>query len=140
MEVDETYVGGKAKNRHGGKSGKPGTSAYAPVIGAVSRKGHVVARVIKRTDTKTLDGFVHTFVSPSAASVSTDEHAGYRHLGRTFNHGVVRHAAGEYLSGGFHTNSIESVWAQLKRQIIGTHHFRDREAPASLRRRNDVAL
>jgi transposase-like protein len=124
VEIDETYVGGKAHNMHGGKSGKgPGVSGKTPVIGAVSRKGGVVARVVTRTNTETLDGFVHSVVSPEATSVSTDEHSGYRLLGRTFNQGMVRHGAGEYRSGDFHTNTIEGVWAQLKRQIIGVHHW-----------------
>jgi hypothetical protein len=55
--------------------------------------------------------------------VSTDEHSGYRHLGRTFPHDVVRHSAGEYVSGSCHTNGIEGFWSLLKRQIIGIHHF-----------------
>lgn len=123
VEVDETFVGGKAANRHKGdpKNG-PGTSGKVPVIGALERGGDVVTAVIDRTDTATLDSFVHTFVSPSA-SVSTDEHSGYRHLGRTFKHGVVRHSSGEYVRGRHHTNSIEGFWSLLKRQIIGIHHF-----------------
>jgi transposase-like protein len=124
VEIDETYVGGKATNRHKGDPNTgPGTYGKTAVIGAVSRKGAVVARVIARTDTATLDSFAHEVVSPYAASVSTDEHSGYRHLGRTYNHGVVRHSASEYVRGDFHTNSIEGVWAQLKRQIIGIHHW-----------------
>jgi len=107
VEVDETYVGGKASNRHKGdpKNG-PGTSGKVAVIGALERGGKAVATVIDRTDTATLDGFVHAVVDPSAI-VSTDEHSGYRRLGRTFEHGVVRHSAGEYVNGSYHTNGIE---------------------------------
>lgn len=124
VEVDETYVGGKAANRHKGdpKNG-PGTSGKTAVVGAIQRGGKAVATVVSRTDTPTLDRFVHEFVAPSATLVSTDEHAGYRHLGRTFNHGIVRHSAGEYRLGDCHTNSIEGFWSLLKRQVIGIHHF-----------------
>jgi transposase-like protein len=122
VEVDETYVGGKAANRHKGNKPGPGTSDKTAVIGAVSRGGRVVAKVIDRTDTATLDGFVHEHVEPGAI-VSTDEHSGCRFLSRTYTHGVVRHSAGEYRFGQFHTNSIEGVWSMLKRQIIGTHHW-----------------
>lgn len=124
VEVDETYVGGKAHNRHGGRSGKgTGVVGKTPVIGAVSRKGKIVARVIARPDTATLDGFVHANVSPAATMVVTDEHAGYRLLSRTYAHQIVRHDKGEYANGAAHTNSIEGAWALLKRQIIGIHHW-----------------
>jgi transposase-like protein len=124
VEVDETYVGGRAANRHKNdpKNG-PGTSGKTAVIGAIQRGGKAVAKVIRSTDTSTLDSFVHEVVSPKASFVATDEHSGYRHLGRTYRHGVVRHSAGEYTSGAFHTNSIEGFWSLLKRQIIGIHHW-----------------
>lgn len=123
VEIDETYVGGKAANRHKGdpKNG-PGTSGKVAVIGALERGGSVVATVIDRPTTATLDGFVHAVVAPTAI-VSTDEHSGYRHLGRTYQHGVVRHSAGEYSRDNHHTNGIEGFWALLKRQIVGIHHF-----------------
>jgi len=123
VEVDETYVGGKAANRHKGdpKNG-PGTFGRTAVVGAVSRKGGFVARVVQRTDLPTLDGFVHQFVSPSA-TVHTDEHGGYRLLARTYAHFVVRHSVGEYVRGASHTNTIEGAWSLLKRQIIGIHHW-----------------
>jgi transposase-like protein len=121
VEADETYVGGKAANRHKGdpKNG-PGTDGKVAVVGAVQREGNAVAAVIQRADTRTLDSFVHAYVQPQAR-VSTDEHSGYRHLGRTFDHGVVRHSAGEYVNGDHHTNCVEGFWALLKRSIKGTY-------------------
>jgi hypothetical protein len=80
-----------------------------------------VAAVIECADTRTLDSFVHTYVSTTATLVSTDEHSGYRHLGRSYNHGVVRHSAGEYVNGRVHSNGIENFWSLLKRTIKGTY-------------------
>src|ERR1035437_138758 len=133
IEVDETYVGGKAYNRHGGRTnhhggknppgvGGPGTSGKIAVIGAIARKGMVVAKVNADTDTATLDGFVHSAVGPNVSLISTDEHSGYRLLGRDLPHGVVRHSAGQYVVGAVHTNTIEGFWSLLKRGIMGSYH------------------
>lgn len=123
VEIDETYVGGKAHNRHKGdpKNGVGGFGKTA-VIGAIERGGRAVATVIDNTDTKTLDGFAHAVVSPEATLVATDEHSGYRHLARTYPHKSVRHGQGQFRDGDHHTNTIEGFWSLLKRQIIGIHH------------------
>lgn len=94
VEIDETYVGGKAANRHKGDTkNSPGTSGKPAVIGALRRGGYAVTMLIHSTDTATLDCFAHAFVSPTETQVSKDEHSGYRNLGRTFNHGIVRNNA-----------------------------------------------
>jgi transposase-like protein len=123
VEVDETYVGGKNKNRHKDKR-TPGTGAAGKdaVIGAVSRKGNVVARVIARTDAKTFEGFVRQAVSPQVSLIATDEHASYMGLGVDLPHEFVRHSAGQYVNGVVHTQTIDGFWSLLKRGIMGSFH------------------
>jgi transposase-like protein len=130
VEIDETFVGGKARNkRHDqrGKSGVTGGAGKAIVVGAVQRKGRVAARVVENVRADTLMQFVRETVSPRVELVATDKWVGYKHLGKEFPHVAVDHAEGEYVRGRAHTNSVESFWAQLKRQIYGTHHWVSRK-------------
>ncbi len=124
VEIDETYVGGKASNRHGPRTGKrAGVVGKTPVIGAVERKGDVVARVMPDFGVSAAEGFVQRVVAPSADMVVTDAHPAYAAMQIAPLHEMVNHHLGEWRKGDAHTNSIESVWALLKRQIVGTHHW-----------------
>jgi predicted RNA-binding Zn-ribbon protein involved in translation (DUF1610 family) len=123
IEVDETYICGKNKNRHWNKRIQGGgTFGKTPVIGAISRKGNVVCQIIENTDTPTLDRFVRRAVDEKVDLIATDEHSGYRLLGPALPHQIVRHTRGEYVRGEVHTNNLESFWSLLKRGVIGTYH------------------
>jgi transposase-like protein len=124
VEVDETAVGGKDKNRHWDKKQHiTGMSGKITVIGAIARKGNVVCKVIENTDAPTLSRFVRKAVSDRVSLVATDEHRGYAHLDAIgYQHEAVSHSIGEYVRGNVHTNNIESFWSLLKRGIVGTYH------------------
>ena len=71
---------------------------------------------------ETLTGFIRETVSPDAELVVTDQWVAYT-LDKEYRHAVINHARGEYVKGDVHTQTVESVWALLKRQIIGIHHW-----------------
>jgi transposase-like protein len=125
VEVDETFLGGSDRNRHWDKkTHKTGgeASGKVPVIGAISRKGNVVCRMIENTKRETLDGFIHQTVSPNVSLLTTDEHPAYGKLSKLYPHQIVRHREGEYVRGKVHTNSVENFWSLLKRGVMGTYH------------------
>ncbi len=93
----------------------------AIVVGAVRRKGNVVARVMENFQAKTLEGFVREAVSHKVSLLCTDRWTGYKYLNREFpQHATIDHARGEYVVGAVHTHTIEGFWSLIKRGIVGT--------------------
>ena len=121
VEVDETYVGGRERNRHASQRRNAGRGPVnmTPVAGARDRDtNQVSSSPVPNTRRVTLEEFIDDRVSDEAM-VYTDGHASYHALS---NHETVRHSAGEYVRGEVHTNGIESHWSMLKRGIMGTYH------------------
>lgn len=118
VEADETYVGGKAKNVHKGKPIPP----KRPVVALVERGGEVRAKHVADVTAKTVRDVIVTQASRKS-DLKTDYAAIYDAMGREFrSHETVNHSVGEYVRGDAHTNTIESFFALIKRQMYGTHH------------------
>jgi transposase-like protein len=135
VEADETYIGGKDRNRHWNKKSAQQRAAASElpigkriqfgkvgVIGAIQRKGNVVARVIGSQDAPTLSGFVRNMVSKQVSLVVTDDNKDCDYIDRNIRHESVVHSKNEWVRGEVHTNTIESFWSLIKRGVVGQYH------------------
>jgi transposase-like protein len=123
VEVDETFIGGKARNMHKDKreekiTGTGGKDKTA-VMGFRQRGGEVRVEVVPNRRKQTLHGMVRENVKAGAA-IYSDALASYNGLEKDFRHQVVDHAI-EYVHGRVHTNGLENFWSLLKRTLKGTY-------------------
>ena len=130
VEVDETFVGGKNKNRHRDKKVKKcqGRSFKdkTPVIGMIERGGKAVAKVIKDTSKESLTPVILNTVNTNAKLYS-DEWMGYNRGKEIYDHDFVDHGKGIYVTGNVYTNTVEGFWSMIKRGIIGVYHYTSRK-------------
>ncbi len=123
VEADETYVGGKERNKHRSKRDPKniGGVGKAMVFSLVERGGRVRSRHMPSVNTSNLRQIL-TAQLKSGTAVMTDDAGQYRHVGRDFSHQSVNHGIGEYVRGDAHTNTIEGYFSILKRGVTGTYH------------------
>ena len=125
VEADETYVGGKSRNR------KHRVPPKEPVVALVERDGHVRSFHVSNVDGKTLKTVINAHVD-RATYMMTDESPIYPSAVDGRSHGTVNHSAEEYVRATFwHTNTAENYFSILKRGITGVYHH---VSPAHLHR------
>lgn len=125
VEADETYIGGKNKNRHyvnkiQGTQGRS-TKDKTAVFGMFERNGIITSKPVMNIGMKPIKQIVENTVKQGSELI-TDEWFGYDDLNKDYDHRVVNHKSGQYAIGDVHTNTIEGFWSLLKRGIIGIYH------------------
>ena len=118
VEVDETFIGGKARNMHAWKR-KDNPFEKAVVMGMLKRGGEVRATVVDNREKETLQPIIQKNVR-KGSKVYTDELLAYWGLDEKYGHQVINHAEA-YVDGMVHTNGLENFWSLLKRGLKGTY-------------------
>lgn len=131
IEADETYVGGKEKNKHwrkrvGGAQGRS-TETKTLVFGLLQRGGEIRANVVPNAKLRTVEKQVISHVK-FGSTIYTDDLMSYGRLSNWFKHERVRHSIGQYVRDGLiHSNGTESFWALFKRGYVGIYHCMSRK-------------
>jgi transposase-like protein len=124
VEVDETYIGGKARNMHASvrrRRNVKDIGAKAMVMGAIERGGKVYAKVVANRKKETIKDAIFPVIE-KGTELHTDEFPAYIYATRDaeFEHKVINHLE-KYVDGNVHTNGIENFWSLLKRGLGGTY-------------------
>lgn len=124
IEIDECFIGGKEANKHERKKLHAGRGPVGKtaVLGMRERGGRTIAKPVTDRTLNAIQDEIHGKVE-AGSQLYTDDHAVFADMdGLFFRHESVNHSAGEYARGAAHTNSIESVWAVMKRGFYGVYH------------------
>ena len=137
VEIDETFVGGKAKNMHASQRAKKiqgrGKVGKEVVIGIRQRSGALYFFHAEDVTSGTLAKFIRDNVSQDVDVIITDDYKAYEKAVDGFQHKTVNHSGGVYVDGESHTNTVESAFSLLKRGIVGTwHNISAKHLPAYL--------
>lgn len=122
VEFDETYVGGKEKNKHAHKRNKRniGGTGKEAVFSLVERGGKVRSHHIPNVTAKTLRPIMDMQIAEATRTISDDGGARVRH--GSPDHHSVNHSIGEYVRGDIYTNTVEGYFSIMKRGIVGVYH------------------